>query len=308
AGAIQMSLFDKQDLAEVTSEHFPQERLVVCRNPALAEQRARKRNEMQFSFLDEKDRAFVVGACKFFFQPAEEPPSKLPDGEMMLRFQLLFTVTFRKNGVAGQTGQGDFDLDWAEVKQVRLLYFDHWSDELCKIELELPIRTLRIEGVNKIKASGFDAPRVANPKVIPAVVADFLRRHVPEEKLVRHALHGPPATLAECEHRRRKLRRELRNVTWCYRLMPAGCLMLISLCLVPQLFARLGGPQLFPNAAWLALATLLLVATILSQPLMIWALLRDLRNRHAKALRELDAWELESLLRTPAESASSFRK
>lgn len=46
AGAIQMSLFDKQDLAEVTSEHFPGERLVVCRNPALAEQRARKRNEL----------------------------------------------------------------------------------------------------------------------------------------------------------------------------------------------------------------------------------------------------------------------
>jgi transposase len=46
AGAIQLSLFDKQDLAEVTSEHFPGERLVVCRNPALAEQRARKRNEL----------------------------------------------------------------------------------------------------------------------------------------------------------------------------------------------------------------------------------------------------------------------
>lgn len=46
AGTIQMSLFDKQDLAEVTSEHFPGERLVVCRNPALAEERARKRIEL----------------------------------------------------------------------------------------------------------------------------------------------------------------------------------------------------------------------------------------------------------------------
>lgn len=46
AGAIQMSLFDKQDLAEVTSEHFPGERLVVCRNPALAERRACKREEL----------------------------------------------------------------------------------------------------------------------------------------------------------------------------------------------------------------------------------------------------------------------
>jgi transposase len=46
AGEIQISLFDQQDLAEVTSEHFPGERLVVCRNPALAEQRARKREEL----------------------------------------------------------------------------------------------------------------------------------------------------------------------------------------------------------------------------------------------------------------------
>ena len=46
AGAIQMSLFEKQDLAEVTSEDFPDERLVVCRNPALAEERARKREEL----------------------------------------------------------------------------------------------------------------------------------------------------------------------------------------------------------------------------------------------------------------------
>lgn len=46
ADTIQTSLLDKQDLAEVTSEYFPDERLVVCRNPALAENRARKREEL----------------------------------------------------------------------------------------------------------------------------------------------------------------------------------------------------------------------------------------------------------------------
>lgn len=46
AGEIQTSLFDQQDLAEVTSQHFPDERLVVCRNPVLAEERARKREEL----------------------------------------------------------------------------------------------------------------------------------------------------------------------------------------------------------------------------------------------------------------------
>ena len=45
-GPLQPSLFDERNLLEITSEHFPGERLVVCRNPALAEERARKRLEL----------------------------------------------------------------------------------------------------------------------------------------------------------------------------------------------------------------------------------------------------------------------
>jgi hypothetical protein len=45
-GPLQMSLFDKQDLAEITSPDYPGERLVACRNPALAADRARKRTEL----------------------------------------------------------------------------------------------------------------------------------------------------------------------------------------------------------------------------------------------------------------------
>jgi hypothetical protein len=45
-GALQLSLFDEQDLLEITSPEFPGERLVCCHNPALAEKRARKRQEL----------------------------------------------------------------------------------------------------------------------------------------------------------------------------------------------------------------------------------------------------------------------
>jgi hypothetical protein len=45
-GPLQLSLFDEQDLAEITSEDFPGERLVACRNPALADERARKREAL----------------------------------------------------------------------------------------------------------------------------------------------------------------------------------------------------------------------------------------------------------------------
>ena len=43
---LQLSLFDKQDLAEITSDEFPGERLVACFNPLLADERARKRKEL----------------------------------------------------------------------------------------------------------------------------------------------------------------------------------------------------------------------------------------------------------------------
>lgn len=45
-GDLQLSLFDEQSLAEIPSGAFPGERLVVCRNPLVAEERSRKRVEL----------------------------------------------------------------------------------------------------------------------------------------------------------------------------------------------------------------------------------------------------------------------
>src|SRR2546430_1474260 len=45
-GAIQPSLFDEQDMAEITSPDYPGERLIACYNPFLAAERARKRAEL----------------------------------------------------------------------------------------------------------------------------------------------------------------------------------------------------------------------------------------------------------------------
>lgn len=45
-GVIQPSLFDQRNLVEVHSEVYPGERLVVCKNPLLAEERSRKREEL----------------------------------------------------------------------------------------------------------------------------------------------------------------------------------------------------------------------------------------------------------------------
>jgi hypothetical protein len=45
-GPLQMSLFDTQDLAEITHPDYPGERLIACRNPALAQLRAAKRESL----------------------------------------------------------------------------------------------------------------------------------------------------------------------------------------------------------------------------------------------------------------------
>jgi hypothetical protein len=45
-GPLQMSLFDTQDLAEIAHPDYPDERLIACRNPALAAERARKRDDL----------------------------------------------------------------------------------------------------------------------------------------------------------------------------------------------------------------------------------------------------------------------
>lgn len=46
AGAVQLSLFDQRDLVEITSDEYPGERLLLCRNPDLARERARKREAL----------------------------------------------------------------------------------------------------------------------------------------------------------------------------------------------------------------------------------------------------------------------
>jgi Transposase DDE domain len=60
-GPLQPSLFDNRDMAEITSPDYPGQRLVVCKNPLLAEERARKRAELLAA--TEKELALIVVPC-----------------------------------------------------------------------------------------------------------------------------------------------------------------------------------------------------------------------------------------------------
>lgn len=62
AGALQLSLFDEKDLAEITHPDYPGERLIACRNPLLAAERARKRQDLLAA--TEKELARVQAATQ----------------------------------------------------------------------------------------------------------------------------------------------------------------------------------------------------------------------------------------------------
>lgn len=67
-GPLQLSLFDERDLAEIEApEQFPGERLIVCRNPLLAAERARKREDLLAA--SERDLAKIVARIEAKRQP-----------------------------------------------------------------------------------------------------------------------------------------------------------------------------------------------------------------------------------------------
>src|SRR6266404_289185 len=66
-GALQMPLFDDRDMAGITSPEFPGERLIVCRNRALAAERARKREDLLAA--TERDLARIAAAVARKRQP-----------------------------------------------------------------------------------------------------------------------------------------------------------------------------------------------------------------------------------------------
>ena len=59
-GPLQLSLFDQRDMAEITSDDYPGERLVVCRNPDLAVRRSRKRQDL----LEATERLLAAVAAR----------------------------------------------------------------------------------------------------------------------------------------------------------------------------------------------------------------------------------------------------
>jgi Transposase DDE domain len=100
-GAIQPTLFDEQDMAEITSPDYPGERLIACYNPFLAAERARKRAEL----LDatEAELATIAAATRRARRPLRGKDSiGLAVGKMINKKKVAkhFIVEITDDGIA----------------------------------------------------------------------------------------------------------------------------------------------------------------------------------------------------------------
>jgi hypothetical protein len=98
AGSLQLSLFDERDMAEISSPQFPGERLVVCRNPLLAEERTRKRQDLLAA--TERELAKVDAATKRKRKPLRGQEIGLALGKGLDRYKMAkhFEITITNAG------------------------------------------------------------------------------------------------------------------------------------------------------------------------------------------------------------------
>ena len=111
-GPLQLSLFDEQDLAEITSDDFPGERLIACRNPALAADRARTRTELLAA--TEKLLAPLIARVQAG-RLTGAGPIGVEAGKVISRYKTAkhFTVTITDTTLAVQRRQDQIDAEAA---------------------------------------------------------------------------------------------------------------------------------------------------------------------------------------------------
>ena len=86
-GHLQLSLFDRQDLAEISSPDFPGERLMVCFNPLLAEQRRRKRQDL-LAATEKPLKKLADAAARRTRKPMPKEQIALKVGKVIDRFKM----------------------------------------------------------------------------------------------------------------------------------------------------------------------------------------------------------------------------
>ena len=142
-GAFQLSLFDRQNLAEITSEDYPGERLMVCHNPLLAEDRTRTREELL--------AATEVRLAKIAAQVARRTTKRLTADEIGVKVGKVvnrhkvgkhFILTIEDNHFAFARNEASIE------REARLdgVYIIRTSEEKSALSAEDAVRTYKSLG------------------------------------------------------------------------------------------------------------------------------------------------------------------
>jgi hypothetical protein len=112
AGPLQMSLFDQQDLAEIVHPDFPDERFIACRNPALAAERARKRQDL-LAATENLFAAIITAVTEGRLRGQDQIGLKL--GKVIGKYKMAkhFTVTITDTNLTITRDQASIDAEAA---------------------------------------------------------------------------------------------------------------------------------------------------------------------------------------------------
>jgi len=173
--ALQLSLFDEQDLAEITHPDFPGERLIACYNPLLADERKRKRQELLAATEQKLDQ--VVAATQRTRQPLRgEQKISLRVGKLLGRSKVAkhFQLRIEEEHFSYQRDQEKIDreaaLDGIYVIRTSLPAGASSSEEtvrryksLAQVErafrslksVDLKVRPIRHRSADRVRAHVF---------------------------------------------------------------------------------------------------------------------------------------------------------
>ncbi len=172
SGDLQLSLFDQRNLVEISSPRFPGERLVVCKNPALAQDRARKREELLLATEAELDKVVEAGRAG---RLQSKDLTGLRVGKLLGRFKMgkHFKLDISETGF---TYQRDADGIAAEAA-LDGLYVIRTSVEEAKLDANEVVRSYKLlAGVER----AFKTLKSVDLQVRPVHhrLADRVRAHI----------------------------------------------------------------------------------------------------------------------------------
>lgn len=173
-GVIQPSLFDQRDLAEVISPDYPGERLIVCRNPLLAVERARKRRELLAA--TEKELEKIAAATRRAQNPLRgDAQIGLRTGRVVNRYKVSkhFELTIRNDDFSYRRNEAHI----AEESALDGIYVIRTSVSEGRIASEDTVRAYK--DLSKVERA-FRSIKTVDLKVRPIFhwLDDRIRAHV----------------------------------------------------------------------------------------------------------------------------------